>query len=45
MVQNADVIDQDMDLGRLEGAMEAESESFSDRGEVKYLEGTRTEVL
>ncbi|CAG8053137.1 unnamed protein product [Penicillium nalgiovense] len=36
---------QDMDLGKLEGAMEAGYESFSDRDEVRCLQGTRIELL
>lgn len=36
---------QDMDLGKLEGVMEAGFESFSDRDEVQCLQGTRTELL
>ncbi|CAI7639606.1 unnamed protein product [Penicillium pancosmium] len=36
---------QDMDAGKLEGAMEAGFESFSDRDEVQCLQGTRTELL
>ncbi|KAJ5680776.1 hypothetical protein N7536_011915 [Penicillium majusculum] len=35
----------DMDLMKLEGAMEAGFESFSDRDEVECLQGTRTELL
>ncbi|KAJ5255842.1 hypothetical protein N7505_010993 [Penicillium chrysogenum] len=36
---------QGMDLGKLEGAMEAGFESFSDRDEVQCLQGTRTQLL
>ena len=36
---------EDMDLGKLEGAMEAGFESFSDRDEIQCLQGTRTELL
>ncbi|PGG95363.1 hypothetical protein AJ79_10103, partial [Helicocarpus griseus UAMH5409] len=36
---------QDMDLGKLEGVMEAEFESFSDRDETQCLQGTRTALL
>lgn len=36
---------QDMDLGKLEGAIEAGFESFSNRDEVQCLQGTRTELL
>lgn len=36
---------QDIDLGKLEGAMEAGFESFSDRDEVQCLQGTRTKLL
>lgn len=35
----------DMDLGKLEGVMEAGFESFSDRDEAQCLPGTRTELL
>jgi hypothetical protein len=34
-----------MDLRKLEGAIEAEFESFNDRDEVQCLQGTRTELL
>ncbi|KAJ6055864.1 hypothetical protein N7444_004962 [Penicillium canescens] len=34
-----------MDLKKLEGAIEAGFESFSDRDEVQCLQGTRTEIL
>jgi hypothetical protein len=45
MVRNTDRINQYIDLGKLEGAMEAGFESFSDRDEVQCLQGTRTELL
>ncbi|KAJ5993065.1 hypothetical protein N7451_008789 [Penicillium sp. IBT 35674x] len=45
VAQNTDRINQNMDLGKLEGAMEAVFESFSDRDEVLCLQGTRTELL
>ncbi|KAF7170941.1 hypothetical protein CNMCM6106_005492 [Aspergillus hiratsukae] len=45
MVHNADRINQHIELGKLEGAMEAGFESFSDRDEVQCLPGTRTELL
>jgi len=45
VAQNTDRIDQNMDLGKLEGAMEAGFESFYDRDEVQCLQGTRTELL
>lgn len=38
-------INQNMDLGKLEGVMEAGFESFNDRDEVQCLQGTRTELL
>ncbi|KAJ6003746.1 WD40-repeat-containing domain protein [Penicillium canescens] len=38
-------LDQKIDLKRLEGAIEAGFESFSDRDEVQCLQGTRTELL
>ncbi|KAF7712143.1 Uncharacterized protein PECH_004203, partial [Penicillium ucsense] len=38
-------VTQDMDLVKLEGAIEAGFESFSDRDEVQCLQGTRTELL
>jgi hypothetical protein len=34
-----------MDLGKLEGAIEAGFESFTNRDEVQCLQGTRTELL
>jgi hypothetical protein len=45
MAQNTDRMNQHMDLTKLEGAIEAGFESFSDRDEVQCLEGTRTELL
>ncbi|KAL4990294.1 hypothetical protein BDW68DRAFT_45139 [Aspergillus falconensis] len=45
VAQNTDRISQHMDLGKLEGVMEAGFESFSDRDEVQCLQGTRTELL
>ncbi|KAJ5819444.1 hypothetical protein N7474_005035 [Penicillium riverlandense] len=45
VVHNTDRINQHLDLGKLEGAMEAGFESFSDRDEVQCLQGTRTELL
>ncbi|KAH2322655.1 hypothetical protein KXV29_002655 [Aspergillus fumigatus] len=45
MVRNTDHIDQHIVLGKLEGAMEAGFESFSDQDEVQCLPGTRTELL
>lgn len=43
--QMTDRINQNMDLGKLEGVMEAGFESFSNRNEVQCLQGTRTELL
>ncbi|KAJ5494255.1 hypothetical protein N7463_010342 [Penicillium fimorum] len=40
-----DRINQNMDLGKLEGVMEAGFESFSNRNEDQCLLGTRTEIL
>ncbi|KAI2791664.1 hypothetical protein POX_c04530 [Penicillium oxalicum] len=45
VAQNTDRINQNLDLGRLEGVMEAGFESFSDRDEVQCLRGTRVELL
>ncbi|CAI7673674.1 unnamed protein product [Penicillium pancosmium] len=45
VAQNTNRTNQDMNLGKLEGAMEAVFESFSDRDEVQCLQGTRTELL
>ncbi|KAJ5085578.1 hypothetical protein N7532_010349 [Penicillium argentinense] len=45
VAKNTDRINQNMDLGKLEGVMEAGFESFSDRDEAKCLQGTRTELL
>ncbi|KAL3429913.1 WD40 repeat-like protein [Aspergillus tetrazonus] len=45
MAENTDRINKHVDLGKLEGAIDAEFESFSDRDEVECLQGTRTELL
>ncbi|KAJ5367193.1 hypothetical protein N7541_001134 [Penicillium brevicompactum] len=45
VVQNTDRINQNMDLEKLEGAMEAGFESFNDRNEVECLQGTKTKLL
>ncbi|KAF5855059.1 hypothetical protein ETB97_010142 [Aspergillus alliaceus] len=45
LAQNTDRINQYIDLGKLEGAIDAGFESFSDRDEVECLPGTRTELL
>jgi hypothetical protein len=45
LVHNTDRFNQHIDLMKLEGAMEAEFDSFSDRDEVQCLQGTRTELL
>lgn len=45
VAQKTDRINQDMDLGKLESAAEAGFDSFSDRDEVKCLQGTRTQLL
>ncbi|KAJ6070722.1 hypothetical protein N7467_012041 [Penicillium canescens] len=45
VAQNTDCINQKLDLGKLEGAIEAGFGSFSDRDEVQCLHGTRTELL
>ncbi|EAU30114.1 hypothetical protein ATEG_09923 [Aspergillus terreus NIH2624] len=45
MAKNTDRINQHVDLGKLEGAVDAGFESFSDRDEVECLQGTRTELL
>ncbi|KAL6229620.1 hypothetical protein BDW75DRAFT_245567 [Aspergillus navahoensis] len=45
VAHNTDRINQHIDLGKLEGAIEAGFESFSDRDEVQCLQGTRTELL
>jgi hypothetical protein len=45
VTHNTDRINQHIDLGRLEGAIEAGFESFSDRAEALCLQGTRTELL
>lgn len=44
-VKNTERIKQHVDLGKLEGAIDAGFESFSDRDEVECLPGTRTELL
>jgi hypothetical protein len=45
MADNTDHVSQHIDLGKLESAIDAEFESFSDRDEVECLQGTRTELL
>lgn len=45
MAENTNRINQHVDLGKLEGAIDAGFESFSDRDEVECLPGTRTELL
>ncbi|KAJ5992489.1 hypothetical protein N7451_008213 [Penicillium sp. IBT 35674x] len=45
VAQNADRVNQNIDLAKLEGAMEAGFESFANRNEVQCLQGTRTELL
>ncbi|BDD64335.1 hypothetical protein MAP00_009162 [Monascus purpureus] len=45
MAENTDRINQHVDLGKLEGALDAGFESFSDRDEVECLPGTRVELL
>ncbi|OQE10072.1 hypothetical protein PENFLA_c096G05144 [Penicillium flavigenum] len=45
VVQNSDRINQNMDLAKLDGAIEAGFGSFSDRNEAQCLQGTRTELL
>ena len=45
MAENTDRINQHVDLGKLEGAIDAGFESFSDRDEVECLPGTRVELL
>jgi hypothetical protein len=45
VAQNTERINQNMDLAKLEGAIEAGFESFSDRNEAQCLQGTRTEIL
>ncbi|OQE12757.1 hypothetical protein PENFLA_c063G02943 [Penicillium flavigenum] len=45
VAQNTDRISQTMNLGKLEWAMEAGFDSFSDRDEAQCLQGTRTELL
>ncbi|GFF43825.1 hypothetical protein IFM46972_07340 [Aspergillus udagawae] len=45
VAQNTDRLNQHIDLGKLEGAMEAVFESFSDRDEAQCLQGTRTQLL
>jgi hypothetical protein len=45
LAHNTDRINQNIDLGKLGGAIEAGFESFSDRNEAQCLQGTRTELL
>jgi hypothetical protein len=45
MAKNTERFNQHVDLGKLEGAIDAGFESFSDRDEVECLPGTRTELL
>ncbi|CAG8909811.1 unnamed protein product [Penicillium egyptiacum] len=45
VVQNTDRINEYIDLWKLEGAMEAGFDSFSDRYDAQCVEGTRTELL
>jgi hypothetical protein len=45
VARNADRINQNLDLAKLEGAIDAGFESFSDRNEAQCLQGTRTELL
>lgn len=45
MAENTDRINRHADLGKLEGAIDAVFESFSDRDEVECLPGTRTVLL
>ncbi|KAL5357236.1 hypothetical protein BJX96DRAFT_181550 [Aspergillus floccosus] len=45
MAENTDQIIQHVDLGKLEGAINAGFESFSDRDEVECLPGTRAGLL
>ncbi|KAL4776957.1 hypothetical protein BDW60DRAFT_203057, partial [Aspergillus nidulans var. acristatus] len=45
VAHNTDRINQHIDLGKLEGAIEAGFDSFSNRDEVQCLQGTRTELL
>jgi hypothetical protein len=45
MTEKTDRINQYVDLGKLEGAIDAGFESFSDRDEAECLPGTRTELL
>ncbi|KGO47580.1 Nucleoside phosphorylase [Penicillium expansum] len=45
VLTTVEYLDQKIDLRKLEGAMEAGFESFSDRDEVQCLQGTRTELL
>lgn len=45
MAETINRINQCIDLGKLEGAMDAVFESFSDRDETECLQGTRTETL
>ncbi|KAF4232359.1 hypothetical protein CNMCM6805_010005 [Aspergillus fumigatiaffinis] len=43
--ENAGRINQNLDLAKLEGAIDAGFESFSDRNEAQCLQGTRAELL
>jgi hypothetical protein len=45
VAQSAHRINQNLDFTTLEGAIEAEFESFSDRNEAQCLQGTRTKLL
>ncbi|KAJ5496975.1 hypothetical protein N7463_008962 [Penicillium fimorum] len=45
VAQNTDRINQNMDLAKLEGAIQAGFESFDDRDEAECLRGTRTKLL
>lgn len=45
VAHNTNRFNRHIDLGKLEGAIEAGFESFSDRDEVQCLQGTRTELL
>lgn len=45
VAQNTDRINQHADLDKLEGAMDAAFNSFSDRDQAQCLGGTRTELL
>ncbi|KAL4769257.1 hypothetical protein BDW60DRAFT_102654 [Aspergillus nidulans var. acristatus] len=45
VAHNTNRINQHIDLGKLDGAIEAGFDSFSNRDEVQCLKGTRTELL